>query len=267
MRRRPMAILFAAFFLIFVASPAGLAQSGPPETQSQPAASQAGVSQVSPEELGDIYMARKDYKEAAAAYKSLTEKFPNNAAYLNKLGIAYQKLEYLGPASKSYEHAIKADPKFVEAWNNLGTIYYTRKKFGKAIHTYQKAIAIRPDMAVLHSNLGYAYFSEKKYEESIAAFRRVLEIDPGYFERESSRNAAVLQNRSVENRGRFYFLLAKSFAQAGNAERCLHYLRKAREDGFKELGTIKTDAAFSAVISDPGIQEFLAPHPRDTAHP
>jgi tetratricopeptide (TPR) repeat protein len=267
MRRRQMAILFAAFFLIFVASPAGLGQSGPPETQSQPAAGQAGVSQVSPEELGDIYMARKDYKEAAAAYKTLTQKSPNNATYLNKLGMAYQQLEYLGAASKSYEHAIKADPKFVEAWNNLGTVYYARKKFGKAIHTYQKAIAIRPDMAVLYSNLGYAYFSDKKYDESIAAFRKVLEIDPEYFERAGSRSAPVLQNRSVENRGRFYFMLAKSFAQTNNVERCLHYLRKAREEGFKELGTIKTDPAFSAVISDPGIQEFLAPHPRDTAHP
>jgi len=32
----------------------------------------------------------------------------------------------------------------------------------------------------------------------------------------------------VADRGRFYFLLAKSFAEAGNLERCLIYLRKAR---------------------------------------
>ncbi len=267
MRRRTMAILFAGFLLIFIVSSRGQTPSGPPATPGQPLAGQAGVSQVPPEELGDIYMARKDYKEAAAGYKTLTQKSPRNAAYLNKLGMAYQQLEYLGAASKSYEQAIKADPKYVEAWNNLGTVYYARKKFSKAVRTYQKAIAMRPDMAVLYSNLGYAYFSDKKYEESIAAFRKTLEIDPGYFERAGSRSAQVLQNRSVENRGHFYFLLAKSFAQANNVERCLHYLRKAREEGFKELGTIKTDPAFSAVLSDPGIQELLAPHPRDAVHP
>ncbi len=267
MTRRTVAILFTAFFLSFILPNPGQAQASPPGTQSQPAPGQVAAPQVSPEELADIYMARKDYKEAVAVYKTLTHNFPGNASYLNKLGMAYQQLEYLGAASKSYEQAMKVDPAYVEAMNNLGTVYYARKKFGKAIHTYQKAITIRPDMAVLFSNLGYAYYSDKKYEESLAAFRKALEIDPGYFERAGSRNAQLLQNRSVENRGRFYFMLAKSFAQSGNVERCVHYLRKAREEGFKEMDTVKTDPAFAAVLADPGIQELLAPRPRETAHP
>jgi tetratricopeptide (TPR) repeat protein len=111
------------------------------------------------------------------------------------------------------------DPKYADAQNNIGTIWYQRKKFGKAIRSYQKAIKLRTDMAVLYSNLGYAYFGEKKYEESIGAFRQALALDPQCFEHNSSRSGSLLQDRSVSDRGRFYFLLAKSFAQAGNIER------------------------------------------------
>jgi uncharacterized protein YehS (DUF1456 family) len=58
-------------------------------------------------------------------------------------------------------------------------------------------------------------------------------------------------------------LLAKSFAEAGNLDRCLIYLRKAKDEGYKELAAIKMDPSFAAVIQNPAIQEILAPRPED----
>jgi tetratricopeptide (TPR) repeat protein len=116
-------------------------------------------------------------------------------------------------------------------------------------------------MAVLHSNLGYAYFGEKKYQEAIASFRQALALDPQLFEHNSSRSGSILQDRSVGDRGRFYFLLAKSFAEAGNLERCLIYLRKAKDEGYKELSAAKSDPSFAAVLKDPAVQEVLALKP------
>jgi tetratricopeptide (TPR) repeat protein len=266
MKLRAMAIPVALFFLVLGVPHGGRAQSSLQMTPGQPSPSQVTPVQLPPEEMADLYMARKEYKEAAATYRQLTAKFPGNPFYFNKLGMAYQQLLSFGSASRSYEHAIKLDPAYADAMNNLGTIYYSQKKYSRAIRAYQKAISIRPEMAVLYSNLGYAYFAAKKYEESITAFRKALDIDPGFFEQASSRNAALMQNRSVEDRGRFYYFLAKSFAQAKNVERCIHYLRKAREEGFKSMNSVKTDPAFTAVLSDVEIQELLAPHP-DSAHP
>src|SRR5258708_32473346 len=40
------------------------------------------------EELGHLYMARKQYREASAEYKRLAEENANNGGYLNKLAIA-----------------------------------------------------------------------------------------------------------------------------------------------------------------------------------
>jgi tetratricopeptide (TPR) repeat protein len=222
---------------------------------------------LSDEQLADLYMARKDYREAAFSYKRLADQNPRNPVYLNKLGIALHQQAALGPALKYYERASKVDPSYADARNNIGTIWYQRKKYGRAIKAYQKAIDIRGDMAVLHSNLAYAYFGDKKYEQAISSFRQALALDPQLFEHNSSRSGSVLQDRTVGDRGRFYFLLAKSFAEAGNLERCVIYLRKAKDEGYKELSAVKFDPSFAAVLQDPAIQEVLAPKPPDGTQP
>jgi tetratricopeptide (TPR) repeat protein len=217
------------------------------------------------EQLADLYMVRKDYREAAQTYKRLADENPRNAVYFNKLGIALHQQEALTLALKCYERATKIDPTYADAQNNIGTVWYQRKKYGKAIKSYQKAIKLRTDMAVLYSNLGYAYFGDKKYEQSLASFHQALTLDPHFFEHNGSRNGSVLQDRSVTDRGRFYYMLAKSFAQAGNIERCIIYLRKAKDEGFKELNAAKTDPDFASLLKNPEIQEILALKPVESA--
>ena len=219
--------------------------------------------EISDEQMGDLYMVRKQYREAAELYKKLSDQDPHNAVYLNKLGIALHQQAALGQALKYYERAVKADPHYADAENNVGTIWYQRKRYDKAVKAYQKAILMRDDMSVLYSNLGYAYFGEKKYEEAIAAFRQALALDPLLFEHNGARNGSILQDRSVEDRGKFYYLLAKSFAQAGDLERCLHYLRKAKDEGYKQLADVQKDPAFAAAMKSPAMQEILTPKPAE----
>lgn len=222
---------------------------------------------LSDEQLADLYMVRKEYREAAEVYKRLSDQQPRNAVYLNKLGIALHQQAALSAALKYYQRATKVDPTYADAQNNIGTIWYQRKKYGKAIKAYEKALEMRNDMPVLYSNLGYAYFGDKKYDRAIAAFRQALALDPQLFEHNSSRNGSILQDRSVGDRGRFYFLLAKSFAEAGNVERCLLYLRKAKDEGYKELSAVKSDPSFAKVSKDPAIQEILEPKPVASTQP
>jgi tetratricopeptide (TPR) repeat protein len=221
--------------------------------------------EITDEQMGDLYMVRKQFREAAEQFKKLADQDPRNPVYLNKLGIALHQQAALGLALKYYERAVKVDPRYADAENNVGTIWYQRKKFEKAIRAYQKAIAIRSDMAVLYSNLGYAYFGNKKYEEAISSFRQALTLDPQLFEHNGSRSGSILQDRSVEDRGRFYFMLAKSYAQAGDLDRCIHYLRKAKDEGYKNFADIKKDPAFGVALKDPAVQELLAPKPVDSA--
>lgn len=242
--------------------------SAPIQTPAQTAdPSKPAQRELSREDLADILMARKEYREAALSFKKLADENPKNAVYWNKLGIALHQQSELSSALKSYQQAIKVNPNYADAQNNIGTVYYQRKKFGKAIRSYQRAIKMRSDMAVLYSNLGYAYFGEKKYEESIAAFRQALALDPQLFEHNASRGGSILQDRTVSDRGRFYFLLAKSFAEAGNVERSLIYLRKAKEEGYGSMNQVKTDPAFSAILKLPETQELLLPKGADQTLP
>jgi tetratricopeptide (TPR) repeat protein len=235
-------------------------RSIPMQTPSQVSTAAPPVRELSAEEMADLYMARKDYFQAAQAYKRLADENPRNAVYLNKLGIALHQQEALTMALKCYQRALKVNPHYADAQNNIGTIWYQRKKFGKAIKAYEKAIKLNDEMAVLYSNLGYAYFGDKKYEESIAAFRTALNKDPQLFEHNSSRSGSLLQDRSVSDRGRFYFLLAKSFAEAGNIERSVLYLRKAKDEGYATLAAdLKKDKAFAAELKLPEIQDMIAP--------
>jgi len=272
MRQAPMA--FVSMVLLSLAVPltgqtpnliqkdASPGFRGTEQTPVSPAPT-AGPRQLGPEEKADLFMARKEYREAELAYKDLVDGHPGNAVYLNKLGIALHQQADLQHALKYYQRALKTDPQYADAQNNIGTIWYQRKKYGRAIKAYQKALKIRDDMAILYSNLGYAYFGDKKFEEAIAAFRKTLSLDPEFFEHNSSRTGSLLQDRSVSDRGRFYFMLAKSFAEAGNVERSILYLRKAKDEGYQALADVKKDPAFSAVLKDPEVQNLLAPKVED----
>src|SRR5260221_890928 len=123
----------------------------PMQTQSQVSNAPANPAerQISGEELGDLYMARKQYREAMEQYKSLSEQNPHNAVYLNKLGIALHQQTALGLALKYYDRALKANPRYADAENNIGTIWYQRKKYSKAVRAYQKAIKLRDDWRML----------------------------------------------------------------------------------------------------------------------
>src|ERR1700687_353282 len=228
------------------------------QSAAQMSSTAPGPRTLSQDELASLCMVRKQYYEAATIYKRLSDQNPKNALHLNRLGVARHQQTALTQALKYYQKSLKVDPKYADAQNNIGTIWYERKRYGKAIRAYEKAIALRSDAPSFYMNLGYAYFGEKNYERSIASFRQALALDPTAFERNGSRGGTLIQDRSVlEDRGQFYFLLAKSFAMSGNAERCALYLRKAKDEGYKYMEQIRKDPSFANVVTNPEIQSIL----------
>ncbi|MGB2625173.1 MAG: tetratricopeptide repeat protein [Candidatus Acidiferrum sp.] len=224
----------------------------PPQTQTS----------LSDEDMARLLLVRRDYREAQELFYKLTMQEPKNATYWNELGISLHSQSLLAAALKCYQKSAKLDSHYPDAVNNAGTIWYEEKKYARAIRAYHKAIGIKPDFAPFYVNLGYAYFNDKKYDDSILSFRKALEIDPSAFDPSRSRSGTVIQDRSVgTDRGRFYFMLAKSFAEAGNLERCIVYLKKSKDEGFADFNSVKTDPSFAAVIKLPALQELIEPKP------
>jgi tetratricopeptide (TPR) repeat protein len=209
---------------------------------------------LTPEMRGDIMMARKMYREAADMY---TQAGANNSAVLaNKLGIAHHQMLQFDLARKHYQRAIKLNPKYAEAINNLGTIYYAKKNYRRAIGQYKRALKLTPESASIYSNLGYAQFARKQYDPAMESFNKALSLDPQVFERRSTQGV-LLQERSVEERARFYYFVAKAYAKSGANDLALLYIRKAIEEGFKERNKFKEDPEFTALRELPEWEQLM----------
>jgi tetratricopeptide (TPR) repeat protein len=223
-----------------------------PGRDTSAAAAQARPN-LSFEQRGDIFMARKMYREAVESY----QQGPSNSAILaNKIGIAYHQLTFLPLARKQYERAQKIDSTYAEAVNNLGTVYYAQKSYRKAISQYRKALKLNPNSASIHSNLGTAYFARKKYKEAFAEYQTALTLDPEVFEHRNT-HGVLLQERSVEERAKFHYFLAKTYAKSGQTDRALLYIRKAIEEGFKDRGKFAEDSEFRNMQQLPEFQELM----------
>ena len=220
------------------------------DSAANPALAQKPV--LTLEQRGDIFMARKMYREAVETYRQA----PDTAILANKIGIAYHQMTLLAQAKKQYERAQKLDPKYAEAINNLGTVHYAQKSYRRAVSQYKRALQLNPNSASIHSNLGTAYFARKKYTDAFQEYQTALSLDPEVFEHRNS-HGVLLQERSVDERAKFYFYVAKTYAKSGNTDRALLYIRKAIESGFKERAKFAEDSDFQAMKPLPEFQELL----------
>ncbi len=213
---------------------------------------------LSNEARADIFMARKMYREAIETYQ--LEKKPSPVV-LNKIGIAFHQTGDLKQAEKHYQRAIKAKPDYAEAINNLGTIQYANKSYRRAVSTYKKALKYSPSSASIYSNLGTAWFARKKYPEAIACYEKALALDPDVFEHRSTAGV-LLQERSVAERAKFHYHLAKLYAKQGRTELALLYIRKSLEEGFKERAKYLEESEFAQLRALPEFDVLMKMEPR-----
>jgi len=223
-----------------------------------PPAVDTPMTPLSPEMRGDIYMARKMYREAIEAFGDGPAK---DAILKNKTGIAFHQLLQLDSARKNYEQAVRLKPDYAEAINNLGTVYYAKKSFRRSITFYKRALKLSPEAASIYSNLGTAYFARKQYVEATDAFQTALKLDPEVFEHHNTYGV-LLQERSVDERAKFHYYVAKMYAKDGRNELALQYLRKALEEGFKEKKKLNEDPEFAELRELPEFKLLLTLEPR-----
>ena len=71
----------------------------------------------------------------------------------------------------------------------------------------------------------------------------------------------MAQTSSPEDRAAFSFMVAKMYAQAGDFDRSLEYLRKAMEEGYKGIDKVYTDSEFASLRTDPRFADLMAQKP------
>jgi hypothetical protein len=68
----------------------------------------------------------------------------------------------------------------------------------------------------------------------------------------------LLQERTVDERAKFHYYLARTYAKAGDVEHTLMYVRKALEEGFTEPDKFKKDPEFALVRDNPEFKVIIA---------
>jgi tetratricopeptide (TPR) repeat protein len=232
------------------------------------------------EKQADQFRSDKSYADALDYYRAAMKKAPS-AALWNKMGITQLQLGRHKEAEKSFERSIKLDPKFPEAYNNLGAVFYITgaqqqihaerahksipggalKNYRKAVKQYLKALELHEDAASFHSNLGTAYFALKDFPAAVNEYARALQLDPDVLERRS-QSGVTAHMSSPEDRAHYSFVLARMYAQAGNLDRALLYLRKAIEDGYKDIDAVYQDQEFATLRKDPRFTELMNSKPQ-----
>lgn len=224
----------------------------------QPKAETPAFTALTADQKGDLLMARKMFREAVEAYKQGPQ---NEALTWNKIGIAYHQLGDLNAAKKNYEKAMRVDKTYADAINNDGTVYYAQKKYRTAITRYQKAIQLKPDAASFYSNLGTAYYSRGRFQEMTAAYQKALELDPNVFEHRGAVGTE-LQDRTVADRARYHYEMAKIYAKTGKDELALQYLRRSLEEGLKDKNKMTQAPEFAKLRETAEFKAIIALEPR-----
>jgi tetratricopeptide (TPR) repeat protein len=259
-------VLLFAFLFCFLGVQTRAQSSGSSQMQKV-SSSQSSDSEttLTPNQLAelraDILMARKMYPQAISAYEKLAKEEPKDSVLLNKIGVAYEIMGNNGRAEHYFKKAMKADKAYASPVNNVGTVEYAKKHYSNAIKYYEKTLTLKMEApATVYANLGYAYVADKKYLEAMDTFEHAIRLDPHIFQEHGDFGSYVRQPTTTDP-GLFYFIVARTYAQMGNAERAAHYLTMSRDDGYTNYTSAKTDSSFAKVIKDPRMQKVFLPVP------
>src|SRR5579862_358725 len=250
-------LLFATATLAQDVQPSTPPASAPALVPSIP---DANASPAELEKQGDELRVEKRYLDAIDFYNLALKKHAT-ALLWNKKGMSYLLLQHPDKAGKCFDQAIKADKHAPEGYNNRGYIEQMRQKWDHAIKYYDKAIKLRPDDAVFYYNLGSSYFGKHDYKTAAQQYKTAFALDPNIFIR-VSRIGVMAQSTSPEDRAAFSFMVAKMYAQAGDVDHSLEYLRKAMENGYKHIGQVYTDREFATLRTDKRFEELMAQKPQ-----
>jgi tetratricopeptide (TPR) repeat protein len=232
----------------------------PPTQMTPPPVPDGSASAATLEQQGDQLRAQKRYLDSIDYYNVAMKKQPSSLLW-NKIGMAYLLLQRPDRAAKAFDRAIKLDKQDPASYNNRGYVEQMKRKYDKAIVYYKKAIALRSDDAVFYYNMASCYFGKHEYQEAAKQYQQAFQLDPNIFVR-ATKTGVMAQATSPDDRAAFSFLVAKMYAQAGDFDHSLEYLRKAMEDGYKHINDVYSDKEFATMRTDKRFEDLMAQRPQ-----
>jgi len=129
--------------------------------------------------LADIYARQRDYAEAVAAYRKVTQLDPNAAGAFYGLGTILLKQTQFKDAAEALEKAASLGYAGKELQFELGGAYEAMPDFAKAAAAYEKYISLGPaDAWAAYLRLGICRTKLGEYDAAIAALLEAEKTQP-----------------------------------------------------------------------------------------
>ena len=137
---------------------------------------------------------RKEFDEALAIFKKLTEKIDSFADVWNMMGqIHHDRGDFRG-AIECFEKALAVNPRYTEVQFNLAVAYSEIGQYDKAEELYERVRGIpqgagdkripdpfvRGKIANMHADLGDVYHGMGLFEDAIAEYEKALSMRPEF---------------------------------------------------------------------------------------
>ena len=228
----------------------------PPIHRMEPPSTSASSREL--EAIADQLQGDKNYLDAIDYYNAALKKDPTSAVLMNKVGMSELLLRRYKQAQKDFEHAIKQDKNYANAYANLGVVFYQETNYGKSVRYYDKAIQLDATQAVFFNNRAASLFVKKQFELAMADYNKALQLDPDIFDRATRTAGVQAKLPSPGDVAHYDYVLAKLFARNGSADRSLHYLKKAMEEGYPVIKDVYKDSEFTELRKDPRFAELMA---------
>jgi len=204
---------------------------------------------------GQELLSRKDYGRAAAEFQAAIALMPDSARAHNSLGLCHFHLKQYDPAVEQFEKAVALDPSYATAFNNLAGTFSMRLQFPAAEQAYKKALVLAPDMISANYSLGILLTNLGRKDEGATYLARGIALDPNFLE--EHREMITQYSSLFFDMKEANFVYAGAYASAGNVEKAVAYLTRAKEAGFTDWQRILRDKEFDKVRDDPRIKKFL----------
>jgi tetratricopeptide (TPR) repeat protein len=135
-------------------------------------------------QLGDILREKKDFADAAAAYRDAIARLqaagmPERWSLYYSLGIALDRSNHWKQAEAALEHAIALKPDQPLVLNYLGYSWIDRGvKLHEGLAMIKKAVKLRPEDGYIIDSLGWAHYRLGQYKEAVKYLEKAVELVP-----------------------------------------------------------------------------------------
>lgn len=129
--------------------------------------------------LGDVYAAQGDPRQAVAAYARSLALSPNDPRTILNDAAALQQTGNTSQAEAAYRRVTQLLPKDSAAYVDLESLDIEQGRLNDAIAMYKQAIAVNPNDANAYFDLGVMFQKLRQVPEAIAFYKKVLQLKPG----------------------------------------------------------------------------------------